>query len=371
MIYMLVAVGLFFGAIFGFKAFVGAKIKSVMANMPMPPVTVSTVHALADTWTPTIPAVGSLRASRGVDVTSQVAGQIIAIHFESGGSVKAGDPLLDLYAADEQAQLQGLVADRKLAELNLGRAEQLIRDKLISAFELDTKRNDLERAKAAEDALRLQIREKSVRAPFAGRVGIRQVDLGQYLQPGNPIVRLESGDQMLVDFPVAQQELGNLKIDRPVSLQVDAWPGQVFHGRIMAIEPQVDPATRNIKVRAVVDNADGRLLPGMFARIEVELPAREHVVTVPQAAILKSPYGDAVFVVGEQKGADGKPELHAANAPVVTGSRRGDQVAIVSGLAAGATVVSAGLQKLRNGSVVLIDNSVPVSNNPAPQPVNN
>lgn len=371
MIYMLVAVGLFFGAIFGFKAFVGAKIKSVMANMPMPPVTVSTVHALADTWTPTIPAVGSLRASRGVDVTSQVAGQIIAIHFESGGSVKAGDPLLELYAADEQAQLQGLVADRKLAELNLGRAEQLIRDKLISAFDLDTKRNDLERAKAAEDALRLQIREKSVRAPFAGRVGIRKVDLGQYLQPGNPIVRLESGDQMLVDFPVAQQELGNLKIDRPVSLQVDAWPGQVFHGRIMAIEPQVDPATRNIKVRAVVDNADGRLLPGMFARIEVELPAREHVVTVPQAAILKSPYGDAVFVVEEQKGADGKPELHAANTPVVTGSRRGDQVAIVSGLAAGATVVSAGLQKLRNGSVVLIDNSVPVSNNPAPQPVNN
>ncbi len=371
MLYMLAVVGLFFGALFGWKAFISTQIKAAMAAMPMPAVTVSTTRVLADTWTPTIQAVGSLRAARGVDVTSQVAGQIIAIHFESGSSVAAGELLVELYSADEKAQLQGLTANRKLAELNLKRARELITDRLISAYDLDTRSNDLERAQSAEDELRLQIRQKSVRAPFAGQVGIRQVDLGQYLQPGNAIVRLEARDQMLVDFPVAQQQAGKLHVAQPVSIALDAWPGEAFRGQIQAIEPQVDRDTRNIRVRAVVDNADGRLLPGMFARIDVELPAKESVVTVPQAAILNSPYGDAVFVVEERKGADGKPELHAINTPVVTGARRGDQMAITSGLKAGTTVVTAGQQKLRNASLVVIDNSVPVGNSPAPTPENN
>ncbi|MEZ5565457.1 MAG: efflux RND transporter periplasmic adaptor subunit [Gammaproteobacteria bacterium] len=371
MLYMLIAVGLFFGALFGWKAFIGAQIKAAMAAATFPPVTVSTTKSTAETWTPAISAVGSLRAEQGVDVTSQVAGQITAIHFESGSSMAAGDLLVELYSADEKAQLNGLVADRKLAETNLSRTRDLIKEKLVSQFDLDTRINDLERARAAEDNLRLKIRQKSIRAPFAGRVGIRQVDLGQYIQPGNPIVRLESRDRMLVDFPVAQQQLPNLRVDQPVVVRVDTWPGETFRGAIRAIEPAVDRDTRNIRARAVVNNTDGKLLPGMFARIEIELPVSDNVVTVPQAAILHSPFGDAVFVVEQGKDKDGKPQLTVANTRVVTGARRGDQVAISSGLKAGTTVVTAGLQKLRNGSVVVVDNSVPVSNQPAPTPDNN
>jgi membrane fusion protein (multidrug efflux system) len=371
MLYMLAATGLFFGAIFGWKAYLGARNQAAMAAGGFPPVTVSTTTATAETWTPTIAAVGSLRAARGVDVTAQVAGLITGIHFESGRPAAAGDLLVEQYVADEQARLDGLVADRKLAEINLARARELTRDNLISKFDLDVRENDLERARAAEDDLRLQIAQKSIRAPFAGQLGIRQVDVGQYLEPGDPIVRLEASDQMVVDFPVPQQRFGNLRVKQPVSLHVDAWPGALFHGVISAIEPQVDRDTRNIRLRAVIDNPEGRLLPGMFARIDIELPARDNVVTVPHAAVTRSPYGDAVFVVSEATDDAGQKQLRVTNTVVVTGATRGDQVAITSGLAAGATIVTAGQQKLRNGAVVVVDNSVPVSNSATPEADNN
>jgi len=371
MLYMLAATGLFFGAIFGWKAYLGARNQAAMAAMQFPPVTVSTTTAAAESWTPTIAAVGSLRASRGVDVTAQVAGLITAIHFASGSRVAAGDLLVQQYVADEQARLDGLVADRKLAEINLTRARELIRDNLISKFDLDVRENDLERARAAEDDLRLKIAQKSIRAPFAGQLGIRQVDVGQYVEPGDPIVRLEASDQMVVDFPVPQQRFGNLRVKQPVSLHVDSWPGLSFRGVISAIEPQVDRDTRNIRLRAVIDNPDGKLLPGMFARIDIELPVKENVVTVPHAAVTNSPYGDAVFVVNEETDDAGQKLLRVTNTVVVTGATRGDQVAITSGLAAGATIVTAGQQKLRNGSVVVVDNSVPVSNSASPEPDNN
>jgi membrane fusion protein (multidrug efflux system) len=371
MLYMLAATGLFFGVLFGWKAYINSQMQAAMAATPFPPVTVSTTTATSESWSPVIPAVGSLRASRGVDVTAQLAGQVTAIRFESGSPVKAGDLLVQQYAADDQARLDGLVADRKLAEINLSRARQLINDKLISAFDLDLRETELQRARAAEDDLRQKIAQKSIRAPFAGRLGIRQVDLGQYIEPGDPVVRLEARDQMVADFPVPQQRFSNLRVGQPVSVHVDAWPGQSFGGSIQAIEPQVDRNTRNIRVRALVDNPDGKLLPGMFARIDIELPSRENVITVPHASVTHSPYGDAVFVVNEQTDAAGQRVLKVANTVVVTGATRGDQVAITSGLPAGATIVTAGQQKLRNGSLVVVDNSVPVSNSANPEPANN
>lgn len=371
MLYMLAATALFFGALFGWKAFIGAQIQASMASMRPPPVTVSATTATTESWTPTIAAVGSLRASRGVDVTAQVAGQIISLDFESGDVVAAGELLARQYAADEEAQLAGLTADRRLAEINLRRAHELAEQKLIAAFDVDTRETDLERARATEEELRLKIRQKSIRAPFAGRLGIRRVDLGQYINPGDPIVRLEALDQILVDFPVPQQQLGRLRLGQPVSVAVDAWPEQRFRGRILAIEPQVERDTRNIRVRAQMDNPDGKLVPGMFARIDIELPALTQVVTLPHAAVTHSPYGDSVFVVTEQAGEDGQRGLVVADTLVVTGDTRGDQIAITSGLEAGALVVTAGQQKLRNGAQVIIDNSVPVSNDPQPRPENN
>lgn len=371
MLLMLAATGLFFGALFGWKAYMSSQMQAAMASAPFPPVTVSTTTATEEAWTPSIPAVGSLRASRGVDVTAQIAGQITAINFESGATVAAGDLLVQQYSADEQARLDGLVADRKLAEINLARTRELIKEKLASAFDLDVREADVQRARAAEDDLRLKITQKSIRAPFAGQLGIRKVDLGQYVEPGDPIVRLEARGQMVVDFPVPQQQFGKLRLAQPVSVHVDAWPGRAFGGKISAIEPQVERDTRNIRVRAVVDNPEGKLLPGMFARIDIELPARDKVVTIPHAAVTHSPYGDAVFVVAEQTDDAGQRVLRVTNTVVVTGATRGDQIAITSGLPAGATVVTAGQQKLRNGSIVVVDNSVPVSNSPDPEPDNN
>ncbi len=365
MLIMLATTGLFFGALFGWKAYQNAQNQAAMAAMQFPPVTVSTITATAESWTPSIAAVGSLRASRGVDVTAQVAGQVTAIDFESGSAVAAGDLLVQQYVADERAQLAGLAADRKLAEINVTRARGLFAEKLISEFDRDVRETDLQRARAAEDGLRLRIEQKAIRAPFSGALGIRKVDIGQYIEPGDPIVRLEGREKMVVDFPVPQQQLGNLRVKQPVSVLVDAWPGQSFRGAIEAIEPQVERDTRNIRVRAVVDNPEGRLLPGMFARIDIELPARDKVVTIPHAAVTHSPYGDAVFVVTGQK------ELRVTNTLVVTGATRGDQIAILSGLPAGATIVTAGQQKLRNGSVVVVDNTVPVSNSASPAPANN
>ncbi|MEO8164529.1 MAG: efflux RND transporter periplasmic adaptor subunit [Betaproteobacteria bacterium] len=368
---MLAATGLFFGALFGWKAYVNGQMQAAMAATPFPPVTVSTTRATAESWTPAIAAVGSLRASRGVDVTAQVAGQITAIRFDSGDSVAAGELLVQQYAADDKARLEGLVAERQLAEINLARARTLIDEKLISAFDLDTRETDLQRARSAEDDLRLKTAQKSIRAPFAGQLGIRQVDLGQYIEPGKNIVRLEGRDRIVVDFPVPQQQLENLRLKQPVSIQVDAWPGVTFRGAISAIEPQVERDTRNIRVRATVENPEGRLLPGMFARIDIELPTRDNVVTVPNAAVTHSPYGDAVFVVDKRTDDAGQRVLRVTNTVVVTGATRGDQVAIASGLPAGATIVTAGQQKLRNDSVVVVDNTAPVSNSASPQADNN
>jgi membrane fusion protein (multidrug efflux system) len=263
------------------------------------------------------------------------------------------------------------VAARELAELNFARNQDLIKQNLVSEFEFDASRTEVQRTRAAENDLRLRIQKKAIRAPFAGQLGIRKVDLGAYIEPGDTIARLEALDEILVDFPVPQQQFSKLSVGQPISVTVDAWPGRSFPGKIKAIEPLVERETRNIRVRGLLPNAAGELVPGMFARISIELPAQEQVITAPQSAISYSPYGDSVFVVEDTVTADGVSVQTVTNTFVVTGATRGDQVAIVAGLEPGMEVVTSGQQKLRNGAQINISNTVPVSNDPAPAPANN
>ncbi len=373
MILMLVVTTAFFAAVFGWKAFVGYQMDQSMQNMQMPAVTVSTAEVVASSWTPEISAVGTLRAQRGVDVTAQAAGQIVALHFDSGDRVSAGDLLVQQYTADDLARLEGLVAAAELAERNVQRAEELRAKNLISEFDVDSRNTELRVARAVEAELRLSIEQRAIRAPFTGRLGLRKVDIGQYIEPGDALARLEASDLIYLDFPVPQRRLGALSLGQSVEVSVDAWPETRFAGVVSAIEPQVERETRNVLVRAEIDNRDGRLAPGMFARADVQLETQQNVLTVPQSAIVYSPYGDAVYAVveGAPQGDQAGSTLTVVNTFVVTGSTRGDQIAIESGLQAGMTVVTAGQQKLRNGARVVINNTVPVGNDPDPTPANN
>jgi membrane fusion protein (multidrug efflux system) len=371
MIKMLALTALFFGGIFGWKMFVGMQIQKQMQSMPPPVATVSAVQLSAETWTPIIKAVGSLRTARGVDVTPQEGGLVTELHFDSGDWVKSGQLLVQQYIADEQAQLDGLIAAREFAELNFQRNQNLIEENLVSEFDFDASQTEVQRTKAAETNLRLRIKKKSIRAPFAGQLGIRKIDLGQHIEPGDTIARLETRNQMLVDFPVPQREFGRLSLQQAITVYVDAWPGREFPGVIKAIEPQVERETRNIRLRGLLNNPDGDLVPGMFAQIDIKLPKAEQVVTAPQSAITYSPYGDSVYVIEEVVDESGVTRQQVSNTFVVTGTKRGDQVAVVSGLEAGTRVVTSGQQKLRNGVYVNVDNSVGVSNDPSPSPANN
>jgi len=365
-IIMLTAVVVVLGSIFGWKAYAGYQMGQAMAAMQMPPVVVSSTTVETTEWQPTISAVGSLRGIQGVDITAQIAGQITQLHFESGQNVAAGDRLITQYTADDEARLTGLTAETQLAEANLERAAELVDRNLVSATEYDTRRTDVLRAKAAESNLKLIIQQKNIRAPFAGRLGIREVDVGQFVEPGDRLARLEAVQQMLVEFPVPQRYIGQLRVDQPLQITSDAWPDEPLMGKIQALESQVNRKTRTLRVQGIVDNPDERLVPGMFVQVDVELLVEADVLVVPQSVITYSPYGNSVFVLDA---ADG--EVTARKVFITTGATRGDQVIITGGLGVGLDVVTAGQQKLRNGSGVIVNNSVPVSNDAAPVPANN
>jgi len=362
MILMLLAAGIFFGGVFGWKAWTAYQSDLMMNSMAMPAVTVSTTIATTEIWSPVINSVGTLRASQGVDVTAQEVGMITELRFESGAQVTAGDVLAQQYVDDERAQLAALEADVRLAELNLERSRDLLSKNLSSQFEYDTHMTDRDRAVARARNVRLGIEKKTIRAPFDGRIGIRQVDLGEYVEPGDPIVRLEALDKILIDFPIPQLSVGLLSVGQPLIIRVDAYPGKEFSGRVTAISPQVRSATRDVRLEGLITNETEELLPGMFAEVSIQLPVQERVVTLPQAAITYSPYGDSVFAIREVTDESGETVLTADSVFVKTGDTRGDQVAIMSGVTPGDRIVTAGQIKLRNGTRVVIDNSVPVSN---------
>ena len=366
---MLVAVIIVFGGIFGFEAFRSIMTKKFFASRGAPVQTVSTVVASVQDWQPHLDAVGSLRAVNGADLALEVSGVVSKLDFKSGEDVAAGAELLTLNAEDDVAKLHSLEAVANLAQITYQRDQRQFKAQAVSQATIDTDAANLKNAEAQVDEQKAVIDKTVLKAPFAGHLGIRQVDLGQYLAAGTTIVTLQALDPLFVDFYLPQQSIDSVKPGQAVVAHVDAFPGVAFAGTIFAVNPKVDTGTRNVQVRALLKNPDHRLLPGMYATVEIDTGALEHYVTLPQTAIAYNPYGDTVYLVGPgKKGPDGKATLEAHQTFVTVGPTRGDQIAILKGVEPGASVVSAGQGKLRNGAPVAINNSIEPSDDPHPTP---
>jgi len=371
MVIMLVAVAVVFGLIFGFQVFKGIMIKKFIMAASNPAQTVSATKVGYSEWQPKIEAIGTLRAVKGADLSLEVSGIVESISFNSGDDVEEGAPLLKLRTADDVARLQSLQAMAALSEITYDRDQKQFKMQAVSQATLDTDAANLKNAQAQVAQQQAIIDKKLLRAPFAGHLGIRAVDLGQYLGPGAVIVTLQALDPIFVDFFVPQQSVDQIGLGQAVTVKVDAFKDQTFTGEISAINPKVDLGSRNIQVRATLKNAEHKLLPGMYATVDVAAGAPHNYVTLPQTAITYNPYGDTVYVIvdGKGNGADGKPQLIVRQTFVTTGPTRGDQVAVLKGVGEGDTVVTAGQIKLHNGSVVLIDNSVTPTADAAPVPI--
>jgi membrane fusion protein (multidrug efflux system) len=367
MVIMLVMVGIVLAGIFGFQVFKAGMIKKFMAQAASPPQTVSASKVSASDWQSKIEAVGSLRAVKGADLSIEVAGVVDTISFNSGDDVQEGAPLLKLRADDDIAKLESLQAQAQLSQITYDRDQKQLKINAVSQATIDTDAANLKNAKAQVAQQQAILDKKFLRAPFAGHLGIRSVDVGQYLAPGTAIVTLQALDPIYLDFFVPQQEVARIKLGEAVEVRIDAFADQVFAGEIAAINPRVDASSRNVQVRAALKNPDHRLLPGMYATVAIPTGAPEHLVTLPQTAIAYSPYGDTVYLV-EQDGndQDGKPKLIARQTFVTTGATRGDQVAVLKGVKEGDMIVTAGQIKLHNGSVVLINNTVAPTADAAP-----
>ena len=339
------------------------------AQYTPPPVKVTATAVEKDTWETLLSAVGSLEAVQGVTVAADLAGKVTRVAFQSGDKVNKGDLLIQLDTSSEQAQLPGAEAAVTLARLNLQRADQLLADRIISPAEHDQAVADFRQAKAQADTIRATIGKKTIRAPFSGRIGIRQVDLGQMLSEGQTIVSLQQLNPIYVNFLLPQQQLDKLARDLPVRVTSDAI-GQPIEGRISAINPEVDSATRNIRIQATLANPDEKLRPGMFVNVAVVIPATEKVLTIPGTSVLYAPYSDSVFVIDEQKDEQSGETRQVLRQQLVRlGSKKGDFVAVESGLKEGQLVVSTGVFKLRNGQTAIIDNSLapPFQTDPTPE----
>ncbi|MET4292360.1 membrane fusion protein (multidrug efflux system) [Bradyrhizobium sp. LB8.2] len=366
MVIMLALVAAAFAAIFGFQAFKARMIQKAIAGLRNPPQTVSTITAATQPWQKRLEAVGSTRAEKGADLSAQVPGIVKAIHFQSGAKVEKGTLLVELEAADDVAHLQSLRAAEALAQFNYDRSSHLLKTDAVSKQTADTDLATLKSDQAQVAQQQALIGYKSITAPFSGRLGIRQVDLGQYIAPGTPIVTLQQLDPIFVDFYLPQQALAEIRGGQVVTAKVDTYPDLKFTGKILAINPLVDTASRNVQVRATFGNPDEKLLPGMFVTVDIDVGAPQHYVTLPKTAIYYNSYGDIAYVVKEEAEKGGEKKYVAQQVFVKTGDTRGDQVAVLTGVEPGAVVVSAGQNKLHNGSPVKIDNkiSIPFSANP-------
>jgi membrane fusion protein, multidrug efflux system len=369
MVIMLAAVGLVLGLVFGFKAFVAGKIKESLAGLANMPQTVSTTVAGYQEWQPQLEAVGSLRAAKGADLAFEVAGIVDEIDFTSGDDVEAGALLLRLRADDDVAKLHSLDATAQLAQITSQRDEKQFKAQAVSQATLDTDAANLKNANAQVAEQQAMVNKKIIRAPFAGRLGIRSVDLGQYVNPGTAVVTLQALDPIYVDFYLPQQSVDQVKVGQGVTAMIDAYPGRSFPGEITAINPKLDPNSRNVQVRATFKNADHKLLPGMYARIAISTGTLQRYVTLPQTAVAYNPYGSTVYVVEQQgAGAAGQPRRIAHQTFITTGQTRGDQVAVLSGVNEGDEIVTAGQIKLHNGSLLAINNAIQptADSNPTP-----
>jgi membrane fusion protein, multidrug efflux system len=371
MFIMLISMAVFVGAI-GFVKFrqVQGAIAQASSFQP-PPEAVTTIVARQEEWPATLAAIGTVAPVEGVTVAADLPGIVERIEFESGRTVRAGDLLVKLDTRQEQAQLVAAEAQRGLAKMNLDRARGLRDEGIISQAEYDRVDAEHAQAQARVGEIQATIARKTIRAPFTGALGIRQVNLGQYVSGGDPIVPLQSLSPIYVNFSVPQQDLSQLRPGREVRITLEGSTGAPLPGRITAVEAVVDETTRNVQVQATLDNRDGRLRPGMFVQAHVVLGASTAVVSLPASAVSYAPYGDSVFVVEELKGPKGEAYRGVRQQVVKLGAARGDQVAVLSGIKPGEEVVTSGAFKLRNGAAVHVNNDVRPANDPAPRPEDN
>lgn len=346
------------GAIAGIKALQIGTLISASHHGGPPPSAVSTVQVEPDRWERSVESVGSLRAVQGADLSTESTGVVSKIHFENGAEVNKGDLLLELDTESEQANLRSAEAEQDLARTVYERTQRLRANNTVPQSDLDTAESQLRKMTALVEQLRANISKKQIVAPFSGRLGIREVNLGQFVDHGNKIVTLQSLDPIYADFLLPQQLISGLKIGKGVRLITDVYPDRVFEGTLTAINSEIDRVTRNIRLQATLDNHDGSLRPGMFSRVILSLGDAEDVLRIPTTALLREPYGDSVFVVVEKTGEDGAKSLVAEQRFVRTGRSQGDFVAITEGLKQGETVVSAGVFKLRNGQPVTVNNTL-------------
>ncbi|HEX5353489.1 MAG TPA: efflux RND transporter periplasmic adaptor subunit [Rhodanobacteraceae bacterium] len=392
LIIVIVAVAVLFGLLVGFNTFKGIMIGKFMKSMANPPQTVSTMVAGYQPWQPHVEAIGNVRAVHGVDLAFDVAGLVESVDVKSGADVKQGQVLVKLRDQQDRATLDALAAAAHLAALTAERAKKQLAVQAISKAQYDTDMANLKSARAQADSQAALVAKKTLRAPFAGRVGIITANPGQYINVGDAVVTLQQLDPVYVDFTVPQSSLAQLQVGSDVQVTADAFKDKTFAGKVTATDPKIDRSTRNVGVEATVPNPDKLLVPGMFTHLAVNAGATQRYLTLPQTAISYAPYGDTVFVVhdgappasdssgkpvkaapsaaADKSGGNNKGTSHYVRQVVVTlGPTRGDQVAVLSGIKQGDVIVTSGQLKLKNGTPVNINNKVQPAFNPNPHPV--
>jgi membrane fusion protein (multidrug efflux system) len=368
---MLLVMAVFLGVL-GFVKFRQIQVAIAQgASFQPPPEAVTTIAAQQEDWPSTLNAIGTLAAVQGVTVSADLAGTIDRVAFESGKAVRAGQVLVELDTRQERAQLAAAEAQRELARVNFDRMQGLLKEHVVSPAEFDRATADSRQTEARVGEMRAAIDRKTIRAPFSGIAGIRQVNLGQYLSNGNPVVSLQSLNPIYVNFSVPQQAAGQLRVGGEVHISTDEVTGGDCSGRLTAIDSVVDQSTRNIQVQATVANPDGTLRPGMFVQAEVILGTGRSVIELPASSISYAPYGDSVFIVTNLKDPQGRTYRGVRQQFVKIDGSRGDQVAVVSGVKAGDEVVTSGAFKLRNAAAVFVNNAVRPSNDAKPKPEDN
>jgi membrane fusion protein, multidrug efflux system len=365
---MLLAVGVVAGGLIWFQHFKSGILTQVVATIRSEQPTVATAHASIQQWQSTQTSVGTARASNGADLAAEIGGVVDQIDFESGQTVAAGTVLLRLRPNDDAAKLAQLQASADLAEVTLQRDQKQLAAHGVAQATVDADAANLQVTRAQVAAQQAVMAEKVVRAPFAGRLGVRQVDLGQFIAAGTTIVTLQQLDPMFVDFYLPQQGLGEIAVGQTVEVTADAWPGRTFTGKISSLNAKVDPSSRMLQVRANVPNADGSLLPGMYVGVSIATGKPQQQVTIPLAAVAFNPYGALVYVVQNEKAANGAEQHVVKQQFVTTGAARGDQISILKGIGADDVVVTAGQLKLHNGALVQIDNAVQPTDDAKPRP---
>ena len=370
MIIMLCGVFLLLGLIFAFNQFKTFMIKHFISGMGLPPATVSTKVIAAEPWQPKLTSVGNIRAFRGVDLSTEIGGLVLTVPIKSGIDVKEGDLLIKLNDASDVAQLNSLRAMADLAKVINERDKQQLAIQAISKNVFDTSKADAKSKQAQVEAQIALVAKKNLKAPFSGRVGIVSINPGQFVNPGDKLLTLQTLDPIFVDFNLPQSNAEQIQVGQEIVVTTDAFKDASFTGKITAVSPKVDANTRNIQVEAQIANPDKKVLPGMFANVNIKLGDEVKLLTLPQTAVTYNPYGSTVFIAKPtgKKDKQGNPALEAQQVFVTTGAARGDQVSILKGLDEGATVVTSGQLKIKNGTPLIINNKVQPSNSPDPKP---